>query len=99
MIESIKKVENAVHFNVKVTGIRLDEKSIQGVMICSDKEITARKGEGKDEIIIDLVDKDPFYDLTKNPNVIAVNANPALQITKNLLSRTQMKIKISPRNS
>ncbi len=99
MIEDITKIKNAIHFNIKVKGAKLNDEMIQGVIICSDADIEILRGEKRNELFVYITDRHFPYDLRKEPNIIAINANSALKITKEPLNKVQMRITISPKNS
>ncbi len=91
----IKKIRNVPHFIVEVEGVIQEEESVQGVVICSDKKIEVTARNSKNKIIVRLTDEDSPCDLNKNPEIIAINANPSLVISKIITSKKEMEITIS----
>ena len=88
-----RKINYVPHYRINVSGIEQQEGSVKGVVICSDEEIEVNIESN--QIIVKLIDEDSTSSLRTAPEIIAVNANKSLIVTKTVLSETEMAITIS----
>ncbi|MBW6440582.1 hypothetical protein K0B03_00945 [Patescibacteria group bacterium] len=88
------KIKDVPHYIISVGGIEQKEGMVQGVVICSDVEIEVTRIENN-EIEITVTDENPDISLQNEPRIIAINANPALAVSKKATGAKSMIITVS----